>query len=91
MILASPRTNSFGPVELEAGRLWYTYPDNNGASDQELYVTVSYDNLIVTPVASAFWNYSDSAGTDVSEPYRVECHRYAKRSSAELIAEGAIS
>ena len=60
---------SLGPVEFEVGHLWYTYPNNNGASDQELYATVSYDNPIVTPSASVFWNYSDSAGTDVSAVY----------------------
>ena len=61
--------NSIGPVGIEAGHYWYTYPNNNGASDQELYATLSYENSIVTPSASAFWNYSDSAGNDVSAVY----------------------
>ena len=32
--------NSIGPVGLEAGHVWYTFPNNNGHSDQELYATV---------------------------------------------------
>ena len=62
-------SNSIGPVGLEAGHVWYTFPNNNGHSDQELYATVSYKNDIATPTASAYWNYSDSAGTDVSAVY----------------------
>ena len=61
--------NSLGPVGIEAGHIWYTFPNNNGSSDQDLYATVSYENDIVTPSASAYWNYSDSAGTDVSAVY----------------------
>ena len=61
--------NSLGPVGIEVGHLWYTYPNNNGKDDQELYATLSYENPIVTPSASAFWNYSDSAGNDVSAVY----------------------
>ena len=58
--------NSIGPVGLEVGHIWYTFPNNNGHSDQDLYGTVSYNNDYVTPSASAYWNYSDSAGTDPS-------------------------
>ena len=61
--------NSLGPVGIEAGHIWYTFPNNNGSSDQDLYATVSYENDIVTPSASAYWNYSDSAGTDISAVY----------------------
>ena len=61
--------NSIGPVGLEAGHIWYTFPNNNGHSDQDLYGTVSYNNDSVTPSASAYWNYSDSAGTDPSAVY----------------------
>ena len=61
--------NSIGPVGLEAGHIWYTFPNNNGHSDQDLYGTVSYNNDYVTPSASAYWNYSDSAGTDPSAVY----------------------
>ena len=49
--------------------VWYTFPNNNGHSDQDIYATVSYKNDIATPTASAYWNYSDSAGTDVSAVY----------------------
>ena len=61
--------NSLGPVGIEAGHIWYTFPNDNGASDQELYATLSYENPIATPSASAYWNYSDSAGSDVSAVY----------------------
>lgn len=53
-------------VGFEVGHIWYTFPNNNGASDQDLYATVSYDNPFVTPSASAYWNYSTSAGNDAS-------------------------
>lgn len=36
-------------VGLEVGHIWYTYPNGNGPSDQELYATVSYENPILTP------------------------------------------
>ncbi len=56
-------------VGFEVGHIWYTYPNNNGSSDQDLYATVSYANPFVTPSASVYWNYSDSAGTDPSTLY----------------------
>ena len=56
-------------VGLEVGHIWYTFPNNNGSSDQDLYATVSYKNDYVTPSASAYWNYSASAGSDVSCVY----------------------
>ena len=61
--------NTLGPVGVEVGHIWYTFPNNSGASDQDLYATVAYKNDIVTPSASAYWNYSDSANTDVSSVY----------------------
>jgi len=61
--------NSVGPVGLEAGHIWYVFPNNNGHSDQDLYGTVSYKNDYMTPSASAYWNYSDSADTDPSAVY----------------------
>ena len=56
-------------IGLEIGHIWYTYPNNNGPSDQELYATVSYDNPFATPSASVYWNYSTSAGNDASSLY----------------------
>ncbi|MGN0854229.1 MAG: TorF family putative porin [Kiritimatiellia bacterium] len=53
-------------IGFEVGHIWYTYPNNNGSSDQDLYATVSYENPFVTPSASVYWNYSDSCGNDVS-------------------------
>jgi hypothetical protein len=62
-------SRDFGPVGVEVGHVWYVYPNNNGNSDQELFGTVAYNNDWVTPSASAYWNYSDSAGNDVSSAY----------------------
>lgn len=56
-------------VGFEVGHVWYTYPNNNGATDQDLYATVSYENKYVVPSASVYWNYSDSCGNDVSALY----------------------
>lgn len=61
--------NAVGPVGFEAGHIWYTFPNNNGHSNQELYGTVSYENDLVTPSASAYWDYTDSADTDPSAVY----------------------
>lgn len=54
----------FAGVGLEAGHVWYVFPNHNGSSDQDLYLTLSYDNPFVTPSASAYYNYSDSAGNN---------------------------
>ncbi len=51
---------------LEIGHIWYTYPSNDGPSDQDVYASISYENPILTPSASVYWNYSDSAGNDDS-------------------------
>lgn len=56
-------------VGFEVGHIWYTFPENNGNSDQDVYATVSYDDPIVTPSASVYWNYLDSADTDPSQVY----------------------
>ena len=61
--------NSIGPVGFEVGHIWYTFPNDNGPSDQDLYATVSFANPIATPYASAYWNYSDSYGNDTSSVY----------------------
>ena len=61
--------NKIGPVGVEAGHIWYTFPNDNGASDQDLYATVSFDNPVATPYASVYWNYSDSCGNDTSAVY----------------------
>ena len=56
-------------VGLEIGHIWYVFPNGNGPSDQDLYASISYDNPFVTPSATAYWNYSDSAETDTSMFY----------------------
>ena len=60
---------SLGDFDLELGHVFYTFPDNNGHSDQEVYASVAYNNDFVTPSAAAYWNYSDSAGNDTSYVY----------------------
>ena len=61
------------PVEKEEGGRDETFSGADclkvETSDQDLYATVSYENDYVTPSASAYWNYSDSAGTDPSAVY----------------------
>ena len=44
---------SLADFDFEVGHIFYTYPNNNGASDQDLYATVAYNNPIVTPSASS--------------------------------------
>ena len=61
--------NSFGPVDVEIGHIWYSFPYGNGRSTEELYGTVAYNNPIVTPSLSAYWDYLDTAGNDVSAVY----------------------
>ena len=56
-------------IGLEVGHIWYVFPNGNGHSDQDLYASISYDNPFVTPSATAYWNYSDSAETDTSMFY----------------------
>ena len=61
--------NSFGPVDIEIGHIWYSFPYGNGRSTEELYGTVAYNNPIVTPSFTAYWDYLDTAGNDVSAVY----------------------
>lgn len=60
---------SLADFDFEAGHIFYTYPNNNGASDQDLYATVAYNNAIVTPSASVYWNYNSAHGEDPSAVY----------------------
>ena len=61
--------NSFGPVDVEIGHIWYSFPYGNGRSTEELYGTVAYNNPVVTPSFTAYWDYLDTAGNDVSAVY----------------------
>ena len=61
--------NSLGPVEVEVGNVWYVYPCGNGHSTEELYGKASYSNPIATPSLTAYWDYLDTAGNDVSAVY----------------------
>lgn len=54
---------------LEFGHVFYTCPNNNGPSDQELYAAVAYENDYVTPSAAAYWNYNSAHGEDPSCAY----------------------
>ena len=61
--------NSIGPVGVEIGHIWYNFPYGNGRPTEELYGTISFDNPIVTPSVSVYWDYLDTAGNDVSAVY----------------------
>jgi len=61
--------NSVGPVGVEVGHIWYTFHNNDAHSTQELYGSLSYENPIVTPSATVFWDYTDSGGIDASAVY----------------------
>ena len=54
---------------LEAGHIFYTFPKNNGSSDQDLYASIAYNNDIITPSAAAYWNYNSAHGADPSAVY----------------------
>ena len=58
-----------GGLDFEVGHIFYIFPNNNGASDQDLYATVAYNNPIVTPSASVYWNYNSAHGEDPSAVY----------------------
>ncbi len=60
---------SLADFDFEVGHIFYTFPNNNGASDQDLYATVAYNNPIVTPSASVYWNYNSAHGEDPSAIY----------------------
>ena len=60
---------SLADFDFEVGHIFYTFPNNNGASDQDLYATVAYNNPIVTPSASVYWNYNSAHGEDPSAVY----------------------
>ena len=61
--------NSFGPVDVEVGHIWYSFPYGNGRCTEEFYGTLAYNNPIVTPSFTAYWDYLDSASNDVSAVY----------------------
>ncbi|MDY5596991.1 MAG: hypothetical protein SPG40_05800 [Kiritimatiellia bacterium] len=60
--------NLYG-FDVEVGHIFYTYPKNNGPSDQDLYASIAYENDYVTPSAAAYWNYNSAHGEDPSSVY----------------------
>jgi len=63
---------SFGDFAFELGHIWYTFPHQRKDglhSTQELYLSVAYENDIVTPSITAYWDYTDSANIDASAMY----------------------
>ena len=51
----------FGDFDVEAGHIWYTYPNvEDGENNEELYLSVAYNNPIVTPTAAVYWDYRDN-------------------------------
>ncbi len=57
--------NLFG-LDFEAGHMWYTYPNNNGWSEREIFASVSYENPFITPTFAAYWLYNGAGDTDRS-------------------------
>lgn len=55
--------------DFELGHIFYTFPKNNGSSDQDLYASVAYNNDIITPSAAAYWNYNSAHDADPSVVY----------------------
>ena len=52
---------SFGDFDVEAGHIWYTYPNvEYSENTEELYLSVAYNNPIVTPTAAVYWDYWDN-------------------------------
>lgn len=60
---------SFGDVDVELGHIFYTFPNNNGTCDQDVYASVAYNNDYVTPSAAVYWNYGDGHDSDPSGVY----------------------
>ena len=46
-----------GPVSLEAGHIWYTFPVVNLGSTKEVYLSASYNSEFVTPFVSLTYDY----------------------------------
>ncbi len=52
---------SFGDFDVEAGHIWYTYPNvDDGESNEELYLAAAYNNPFVTPTLAVYWDYRDN-------------------------------
>lgn len=52
---------SLGDFDLEAGHIWYTFPNSrNEGNSEELYLSVAYNNDFVTPTAAVYWDYRDN-------------------------------
>ncbi len=63
---------SFGPLALNAGCSWFTYPNQSAAGEHstcELFAGVSYENDIVTPTVTAYWDCFENGATDPSMLY----------------------
>ncbi len=49
---------SLGDFDLEIGHIWYSFPIVDGGTDnEEVYLSVAYNNDIVTPFAAVYWDY----------------------------------
>ena len=56
-------------IGFEFGHIWYTYPNNNGIDDRELYAKATYENPFVTPTAAVYWGYADTSDNRPSRFY----------------------
>lgn len=50
-------------LDWEVGHIWYSFPNNNGSSADEFYLTVSYANDYITPSFSVYWDYLGTMGS----------------------------
>lgn len=57
-------TKSFDSLSLELGNWWYTYPNDNYGTYNDLFVSASYDFEFVSPGAEVWWSYRDQAQMD---------------------------
>lgn len=57
-------TKSFGDLDLEFGHWFYTYPNDNAANYNELYLNLAYNTKVITPGCEIWWQYQDNASYD---------------------------
>lgn len=64
-------SKSFGNLAFEVGHMWYVYPNQSKRknSSQELYASVAYNNDILTPSLTGYWDYTDSDNNDPAAFY----------------------
>jgi hypothetical protein len=63
-------SKDLGPVGFTVGHIWYTFPGGGWPSDsystEEVFVSLAYNNDVVTPYANAYYDYNAIKGTYVN-------------------------